>query len=285
LRYYECKSGSQKETKLLSRLFPGYEDDRDVGTKSTNKTAYDIQLDLQSGNNVLVYLGWKDKDATKLAKTIAEFIGIAQIPDLANSVDEILVRKVREILKVNDQNLPQHIHNEPAQNRKWPRNTITLLADYIDSGAISDQVVDWAVLALMDGFDSHNLCILAGLDLGAFYPGEKYDYFLRSIKDLGIDILDDMDNILVEFSGFVCQGLLSGEIDAKEALSILGGYFVLSNYSEPLFLIWYELSDEIDLVNAGYGSIYDNDVNQSNQNEYIKNVAEQYLALLENPTA
>lgn len=170
------------------------------------------------------------------------------------------------------------------KHRKWPRDTFTLLSKHITGVAMDSQnYVDWAVLALIDGFDTPSLAILAGLDLGYSYSGERYDYFRRSIKELGIDILNCGENILVEFSGFVCKGLLLGEIDAGEAISILGSYYVWSYYSEPFFLIWYTLSDEIDLVNAGYGSIYGNNVNKSNQNEYIKKVAEQYLALLEIP--
>ena len=135
----------------------------------------------------------------------------------------------------------------------------------------------------MDGFDTPSLSILASLDLSPSNPGDRNEYFRRSIQELGIDILDSEDNILVRFSGLLCKGLLWGEIDPKDALSMLVSYNNRTFYFEPLFNVWYSVDDEIDLINDGYLSIYKNDVNETNQNEYIKKIAEQYIALLETP--
>jgi hypothetical protein len=85
---------------------------------------------------------------------------------------------------------PKQLLSSSEKRRKWPRDTFTLLSKHITGGAMDSQnYVDWAVLALMDGFDTQSLAILAGLDLGYSYPGERYDYFRRSIKELGIDTL------------------------------------------------------------------------------------------------
>jgi len=177
---------------------------------------------------------------------------------------------------------PEQYLNGSQEHKKWPRDTLAMLSSFITDGKMCEQdYVDWAVLALMDGFDTPSLVILAGLDLSPSNPGERNEYFRRSIQELGIDVLDSEDNILVKFSGLLCKGLLWGEIDPKDALSMLASYNNRTFYFEPLFNVWYSVDDEIDLINDGYLSIYKNDVNETNQNEYIKKVAEQYIALLE----
>ena len=179
-------------------------------------------------------------------------------------------------------NSPNHNLNGSQEHRKWPRDTLAMLSSFITDGEMCEQdYVASAVLALMDGFDTPSLVILAGLDLSPSNPGERNEYFRKSIQELGIDILDSEDNILVRFSGLLCKGLLWGEIDPKDALSMLASYNVWSSYSEPLFGVWASVDDEIDLLNAGIGPLDDNYVNETIQNEYIKKVAEQYIALLE----
>ena len=81
----------------------------------------------------------------------------------------------------------------------------------------------------------------------------------------------------------MCKGLLLGEFNTEEALSVLNEYYICSNHSLSQLRKWSELHYELKSVNAGYGHIYNYDFNESNKNEYIKKAAVQYLAKLEIP--
>ncbi len=76
-----------------------------------------------------------------------------------------------------------------------PRDTMALISKRVRSAVDGEDFVNWAMRALMDGFDSPSLGILAGLDLGSrsrFSVDlfEAYEYFLRVIKELALPIPD-----------------------------------------------------------------------------------------------
>jgi hypothetical protein len=77
-----------------------------------------------------------------------------------------------------------------------PRDTMALLSKRALKRVTGQDYVDWAVRALMDGFDSPSLAILAGLDIGCAASQlpidhfEAHDYFLRVVRELALPIPD-----------------------------------------------------------------------------------------------
>ena len=71
-----------------------------------------------------------------------------------------------------------------------PRDTLTLLTHRAHRSLLVQEYVNWAGNALVDGFDSPSLSILAGLDYGEISQVEAPDYFLKAVKELKLPIPD-----------------------------------------------------------------------------------------------
>lgn len=71
-----------------------------------------------------------------------------------------------------------------------PRDTLALLAMRAQKGVAVQDYVNWAVNALVDGFDSPSLSILAGLGYDITSQIEAPDYFLKTVKELALPIPD-----------------------------------------------------------------------------------------------
>jgi hypothetical protein len=97
-----------------------------------------------------------------------------------------------------------------------------LLRERLTHGhAVGRDFVDWAVQALVDGYQSDSLAALAGLDLGpapsAFEAAEK---FHLALKQMGVEI--PSDEALIH--GYVCEvakQVVDGELPPQEAVSRL----------------------------------------------------------------
>lgn len=71
-----------------------------------------------------------------------------------------------------------------------PRNTIELLTMRASRGLDVKDYANWAVGALVDGFDSRSLAILASLDYDLVAQTEAPEYFLKAVKELKLPIPD-----------------------------------------------------------------------------------------------
>jgi len=173
------------------------------------------------------------------------------------------------------------MHTTSNFDKKWPQGTLAVLCGYLYRSG--DDCVEWAVNALMDGFESDNLSILAGLDLEPYNntdPRDRSIYFRRVIKELGFDIFDDIKNIDTELSKIICQALLLDRIEGQKALSLLDGQFVHTGFDvDGPFLIWRELKTYLELWGDDSILFRNCDFSDYGPDELIKIVAEQYLAL------
>ncbi len=70
------------------------------------------------------------------------------------------------------------------------RETFALLAHRGAGPLIDRDCINWAVKALVDGFDSPSLLILAGLDYKLTPHMEISNYFLKAVKELNLPIPD-----------------------------------------------------------------------------------------------
>lgn len=87
-------------------------------------------------------------------------------------------------------------HCHGAKYLQLPHGTMTLLSKRALGMVIGKDYVDWAMRALMDGFDSYSLAMLAGLDMecAAYHLPvshvEAHGYFLKIVKELALPIPD-----------------------------------------------------------------------------------------------
>jgi hypothetical protein len=108
--------------------------------------------------------------------------------------------------------------------------------------------VDWAGEMLVQGYDSYSLRILAGLDRFAS-PFEAEDYFLRSVKELGLSI-PDSENAIRAYACVIAQQISEGEITSQEGVRALYKICIATEYERD-FVVWLELDDALD--NLLYG--------------------------------
>lgn len=111
----------------------------------------------------------------------------------------------------------------------WPNGTSFLyLARHIDDfssidlhpgGTSSTDYIDWAVDALVDGFDTPHLRVLAGLDCedtGSMW--DAWAYFDRCIRELKLDIPSDAGSLLRAYLSDLVSQIAFGEADPSKAL-------------------------------------------------------------------
>ena len=130
--------------------------------------------------------------------------------------------------------------------RKWPRGTAFLflahhvhlfsdVRDYIAEPSSRDYV-DWAVNALLQGFEAPSLNILAGLDFedgGAIWDAQKY--FNRCMVELKLEPPDHAATLLRLYLSELVSQIASGEADPRETLNRIHRSIVNPlNHSEDL---------------------------------------------------
>lgn len=143
-----------------------------------------------------------------------------------------------------------------------------------------EDYIAWAVECLAGGSSSENVAILAGLDLETPVDSQEVRrYFQKACRELGID-WPDKRVALRRYSEWLCRRLASGELDPAQGVTQLARLYPASDYSEALYSIWYELDDDLSSVEDGYGSLYNLGLTPEDADEFIRQVAAQYLQLL-----
>lgn len=75
---------------------------------------------------------------------------------------------------------------------QWPKGSVHLLSNRINSTANSKDYIDWAVNALLDKFETPSLVLLAGLDLDkniSIFDAENY--FEKCLQELKLSLPND----------------------------------------------------------------------------------------------
>jgi hypothetical protein len=103
-------------------------------------------------------------------------------------------------------------------NSKWPDDTVALLAKRVNGTATGQDHVDWATNALMEGFDSPSLAILAGLDLeGSVSQFEAEMYFQKVVEELRWQLPDD-ETLLRRHLVEIAEQIKAGAIDTETGI-------------------------------------------------------------------
>lgn len=143
-----------------------------------------------------------------------------------------------------------------------------------------EDYIKWGEMQLLEGNDSMNAAILAGLDSPKPIDSEEvYSYFRKCLKELGIE-WPDQKNALIEYSRILSEKIISNEILPKKGLEKLSRLYSASDYSVSIYSIWDELEEDISMVGTEYGPIFNTGLTKDNVNDFIFKQAEQYLNLL-----
>jgi hypothetical protein len=162
-----------------------------------------------------------------------------------------------------------------------PNMKFELLAGKIALGsAYSKDYTEWAESLLYEGIDSENVAILAGLGYERDPDSEDIEtYFQKSLIDLGLSLLTAKHGFKV-YAKAICEQIICGEIAPEEGVKILETFYAASDY-ESIYSIWDELNEDLWMVNDRDGCIFNTGLTIENKYDYIKNVAVQFIALLE----
>lgn len=139
----------------------------------------------------------------------------------------------------------------------------------------TNDYVDWAGEMLAQDYDTYSLCILAGLDrfASAF---EAEDYFLRSIKELNLNV-PDCANAIRAYACDIARQIINGQLTGQQGVRTLYKICVATEY-EREFMGWYELNEALDnLVAGGYPFTYESPTLE-NFDEVAKQEAENFIA-------
>jgi hypothetical protein len=142
--------------------------------------------------------------------------------------------------------------------------------------------VDWAGEMLVQGYDSYSLRILAGVGrLASTFEAE--DYFLRSIKELGLSI-PDSETAVRSYACEIAQQIIEGHLTGQEGVRALYRICLATDYNRA-YMIWLTLDDALDsLLSGEYAHTYES-ATLENFDEVAKQEAEKFIAEICNNNA
>ncbi len=140
--------------------------------------------------------------------------------------------------------------------------------------------IAWAESLLYEAIESENVAILASFGFERNPDSEEVEsYFQRSLTDIGLSLPPDKDALSI-YAKALCEQIVSGNLEAEVGADILAGFYSRSYY-EHIYSIWDELRDDLWSVQNRYGCIFNTGLTKENSGNYIKNVASQFIVLLE----
>jgi hypothetical protein len=109
--------------------------------------------------------------------------------------------------------------------------------------------IDWAEEMLIQGYDTPNLRILAGLDRkNSIFAVEQY--FHTAIKELNIEEIEPNTAVRI-YACEVAKQIINGEIkSSQQAIEALYQIYVGTDYDSD-YMIWSELDDAFASIRAG----------------------------------
>lgn len=122
------------------------------------------------------------------------------------------------------------------------------------TGSFDSQVyVDWAVRAMLAGYDSESLHILAGSD---GEPTHVKEYYLDlTVAELDLEKPSDEDCLLRRYADWIAVEVVSGRILPEDGLNKLYDICIASGYDID-YQIFYELTEDIEGLRGGVGTVF-----------------------------
>lgn len=139
----------------------------------------------------------------------------------------------------------------------------------------ADDYAAWAGEMLVEGYDSHSLRILAGLDKFAS-TFEAENYFARSLAELNLTP-PDSDTAIRAYACEIARQIIEDKITAQDGVRALFQICIATDYAAD-FIIWLELDDALDsLISGNYPFTYES-ATLENFNEIAKREAANFIA-------
>lgn len=157
-----------------------------------------------------------------------------------------------------------------------PPSTTEITANYVLHERLDQDVVDWAVQMLLDGFDSDSLRILAG-ESEPFSYYELRPLFERCLRELKIPLPKDQQDALVHLIPLKLKSYLRGEADYRECIRELKQYYDYTEVTsgmQTLYLLNWAASD---LEYEEYSHYWDG-ATRENIDQIIRTEVEKWLA-------
>ncbi len=146
--------------------------------------------------------------------------------------------------------------------------------------ACSKDYTDWAESLLYGDVESESVTILACIGLERDPDLEEIEiYFQKCLRDLDL-ILPNEEHGLKIYAKSLCEQIVSGELEPEKGLGILETFNSRSDY-ESIYSIWSDLAEDLLIVNDGEGCIWNTGLKIENKYKYVKDVAAQFIVLLE----
>lgn len=145
-----------------------------------------------------------------------------------------------------------------------------------------EDYTDWAEGLLGENVESVNVAILAGMGLekSPNYWDVEF-YFRAALDDLGLALQSEREAVLA-YAAQICEQVVSGDLPPQAGLQTLGRLYADTNY-QAIYSIWDFLNEDMWHINEGDGAIFNTGLNKFNQDEYIRNVAAQFIELTRVP--
>ena len=139
----------------------------------------------------------------------------------------------------------------------------------------SQELVDWAVAALVAGHDTEHLVMLAGMDR---YPSpELWDYFYRSLGELGLSFPPADGEALLAYAVYLAKAVTTGRAHWRTGLLEMGKICAISEY-DPRYTDFFALQDHLQSLEAGYDNYLVPELTIENAPEMVREAFAQFLA-------
>jgi RNase P subunit RPR2 len=144
--------------------------------------------------------------------------------------------------------------------------TLEILAERALTQFDSKKLVDWAVNVLEIGYESKNLCILAGLDFDS--TEEREEYFCKSIEDLKLDVEKTDDELIEKYAMTIANRAIQKEISVDYAFSQMRKIVSATGYDRR-YIAFYEIDEGLDYLTYDNSVLYHSGLTIENSNDFI----------------
>jgi hypothetical protein len=144
------------------------------------------------------------------------------------------------------------------------KETELLLADRLITHFSSKKYVDWAIKLLINGYESENLCILAGLDEEDDLTIDKY--FNKAVEDLNLHITLNSNDLIEKYAVYIAESVITGMIGPEDGLMTMLEIVRATDYSKK-YIQFDELQEDLDLY-PEY-SIFNHAITEENKSQCI----------------
>lgn len=144
--------------------------------------------------------------------------------------------------------------------------TFEILAEKALTQFDGKKLVYWAVSALELGYESENLCILAGLDHED--TEEREEYFWKSIEDLKLDVEKTEDELIEKYAMTIANKAIKKEIGIDYAFSQMRKIVSATEYDRR-YIAFYEIDEDLDYLRYDNSVIFNSGLTIENSKDFI----------------